>query len=144
MQPQPAPALFLEDKAVLDDAALAPRPGGGVLVVDARADRVDGAQIVAMRGLDPEQNLAAVRVEAVPDIAEAAGRLAGGRGGARGAGRRCWSRRCARQLRIGELGRQFQLGARGRAPKRLARQLALQPVIVREVADAVAVTPQEE
>src|ERR1041384_1921173 len=80
MQPQRALALFLEDKAVLDDPALAPRPGGGVLVVDARANRVDRAQIVAMRGLDPKQNLAAVRVEAEPDIAEAAGRLAVCRG----------------------------------------------------------------
>src|ERR1051325_11901287 len=101
MQPQCALALFLEDKTILNDPALAPRPGGGVLVVDARANRVDRAQIVAMRGLHPKQNLAAVRVEAVPDIAEAAGRLAVGRGRARRAGRRCWSRRCARPLPVG-------------------------------------------
>src|SRR3981081_3062849 len=89
MQPQRALALFLEDKAVLDDSALASGPGSGVLVIDTRADRIDRAQIVAMRGLDPEQDLAAVRIKAVPDIAEAAGRLAvgGGRAGAAGRSR---------------------------------------------------------
>src|SRR6476646_11987703 len=86
MQPQRALALFVEDKAVLDDPALAPGPGGGVLVVDARADRVHRAQIVAMRGLDPEQDLAAVRIKPVQDIAEAAARLADGRGRAGRAG----------------------------------------------------------
>src|SRR5207302_1629050 len=76
MQPQGALALFLEDKGLVDDPALAPRPGGGMLVVDARPDRIDRGQIVAAHGFDPEQNLAAVRVEAVPSVAEPACYLA--------------------------------------------------------------------
>src|SRR5437763_12548459 len=72
VQAQRALALFLEDEAVLDDAALAPRPGRRVLIVDARADRIDRGQIIALRGLDSEQDLAAVRVEAVPGVAEPA------------------------------------------------------------------------
>src|SRR5947207_14029245 len=83
MQPQRALALFLEDKAVLDDPALASGPGSGVLVIDTRADCIDRAQMVALRGLYPEQDLAAVGVETVPDVAEAVGplALAGGRAG---------------------------------------------------------------
>src|SRR5205814_6647036 len=144
MQPQRALALFLEDKAVLDDSALASGPGSGVLVIDTRADREDRAQIVAMRGLDPEEDLAAVRIKAVPDIAEAAGRLAVGGGRAGRAGRGRGGRRVARQLWIGKLGRQFQLGARGRAPDRFAGQLALQLLVIGEIADAAAVAPQEQ
>src|SRR5437764_12141096 len=141
MQPQRALALFLEDKAVLNDPALAPGPGGGVLVVDARADRVHRAQIVAMRGLDPEEDLAAVRIKAVPDIAEAAGRLAVGGGRAGRAGRGRGGRRVAPQLWIGKLGRQFQLGARGRAPDRFAGLLALHLLVIGElVVDAATAT----
>src|SRR5438105_12957956 len=88
VQTQRALALFLEDEAVFDDAALAPRPGCRVLVVDARADRVDRGQIVALHGLDPEQDLAAVRIKPVPGIAEPARSLAVGSGRAGRAGRR--------------------------------------------------------
>src|SRR5262252_6513205 len=88
VQPQRALALFLKDEAVLNDAALAPRPGCRVFVVDARADRVDRAQIVAAHGFDPEQHFAAVRVEAVPDVAETARCFAVGNGWAGRAGRR--------------------------------------------------------
>src|SRR5258708_2551832 len=76
MQPQRALALFLEDEAVLDDAALAPRPCRRMLVVDTRADRIDRGQIIAMHRLNPKQDLAAVRIKPVPGIAEPARRLA--------------------------------------------------------------------
>src|SRR4029453_14493343 len=79
VQTQRALAFFLEHEAVLDDAALAPSPCRRVLVVDARADRIDRGQIAALHGLDPEQDLTAVRVKAVPGVAEATGRLAVGR-----------------------------------------------------------------
>ena len=115
-----------------------------MLVVDARADRIDRGQIVAPHGFDAEQHLAAVRVEAVPGIAEAAGHLAvlGDRAGR--TGRRGRSGGIAGQLRIGQFGRQLQIGARRRAPLRLARHLAGQFVVVGEIADAIAVAPQEQ
>src|SRR5205823_31908 len=103
VQTQRALAFFLEDEAVLDDTALAPRPGRRVLVVDAGPDRIDRGQIVAMYGFDPEQNLAAVWIKAVPGIAEPARSLAVGGGRAGRAGRRRGRSRCARQLGIGEL-----------------------------------------
>src|SRR5258708_5641348 len=74
-KPQRAFALLLEHKAVIDDPALAPRPGGGKRVVDARPDGVDRGQVVAMHRLDPEQDLAAVRIKPVPDIAKPLRRL---------------------------------------------------------------------
>src|SRR5258706_623216 len=76
VQPQRALALFFENEAVLDDAALASRPCRRVLVVDARADRIDRGQIVAMHRFYPEQDLAAVRIKPLPGIAEPARRLA--------------------------------------------------------------------
>src|SRR5689334_13573073 len=88
MQTQRALALFLEDEAVFDDAALTPRPSRRVLVVDARADRIDRRQVVTLDGLDPEQDLAAVRIKPVPGVAEPAGSLAVGGGRAGRAGRR--------------------------------------------------------
>src|SRR5207302_9062319 len=72
---QRAFALLLEDKAVVDDMALAPRPDGRKRVVDARTDGVDRGEVVAMHRFDPEQDLAAVRIEPIPDIAEPARRL---------------------------------------------------------------------
>src|SRR5436853_7898533 len=79
LRPETQRALsgLLEDKAVLDDMALAPTPCRAVLVVDARAERVDRCQIVAMRRFDAEQYLTAVRVKSVPDIAETLSRLGG-------------------------------------------------------------------
>src|SRR5580704_15359127 len=101
MQPQGALALLLEDKAVVDDPALASRPGRGMLVVDARPDRIDRGQVVAAHGFDPEQDLAAVRVEAVPGVAKAARHLAAVGGWAGRAGRRGGSGGIAPQLWIG-------------------------------------------
>src|SRR5204863_7931157 len=71
MQPQRALGLFLEDKAVLDDSALASGPGSGVLVIDTRADRIERGQSLARRGLDPEQALSAFRTLSAPDSQEA-------------------------------------------------------------------------
>src|SRR5204863_4540407 len=83
---QRALALLLEDKAVVDDMALAPRPDGRKRVVDARPDRVDRGEIVAMHRFDAEQDLAAVWIKPVPDIAKPARRL-GAVAGHTGAGR---------------------------------------------------------
>src|SRR5260370_42640135 len=83
---QRALAGLLEDKAVVDDAAFAPAPGGRVLVVDARPDGVDRGEVVAMRRFDAEDHLAAIGVEAVPEVAKP-GRRLGGVGGRSRAGR---------------------------------------------------------
>src|SRR5690349_5126773 len=72
---QRALALLLEHKAVIDDMTLAPRPGGRKRVVDARSDGVDRGEVVAMHRFDPEQDLAAVRIKPVPDIAKPVRRL---------------------------------------------------------------------
>src|SRR5258708_39891647 len=85
---QRAFALLLEDEAVVDEMALAPRPDRRKLIVDARPDRIDRCQVVAMHRFDPEENLAAIRVEPVPDIAKPARRRGAVAGRAR-AGRGC-------------------------------------------------------
>src|SRR5947208_5857442 len=72
---QRALALLIEDKAVVDDMALAPRPDGRKRVVDARPDRVDRGEVVATHRFDTKQDLAAVRIKPVPDIAKRARRL---------------------------------------------------------------------
>src|SRR6266852_2542177 len=67
---QRALAGLLEDKAVVDDTALASAPGRRELVVDARPDGVDRGEVVATHRLDPEDHLAAIGVEAVPEVAK--------------------------------------------------------------------------
>src|SRR5216683_2736281 len=114
---QRAFALLLEHKGVVDDAALAPGPGGRKRPVDAWPDGVDRGEVVAMHRFDPEQNLAAVRIKPVPDIAKL-GSLAAVAGRARAG--RCRRRCCRFALRagIGQFGRQFHLSARICPPAR--------------------------
>ena len=131
---------------VVDDAALAPAPGRRFVVVDARADRIDRGQVVALRRLDAEQHLAAVRVEAVPDVAEPVRRLAGCRGR-----RRSRSAATARRLRIAP-----RRAVRPSRPAVSVRRSASCPSAactpsrldslssVGEIADAVAEAAQEQ
>src|SRR5580700_1766313 len=70
-------ARLLEDEGVIIDMALAEGPGCRVLVIDARPDRVDGGQVIAMHGLDAEQHFSAVRIKAVPGVAKTLRRLTG-------------------------------------------------------------------
>src|SRR5258707_2557432 len=70
-------AGLLEHKGIVVDMTLASRPGGRVLLIDARPDRVDRGQVVAMHRFDPKQDLAAVRIKPVPGIPKALRRLAG-------------------------------------------------------------------
>src|SRR5439155_27212784 len=86
---QRAFALLLEDEAVVDDTTLAPRPDGRKRVVNARPDGVDRGEVVAMHRFDPKQDLAAVWIKPVPDIAKPARWL----GGVAGHARAGWSRR---------------------------------------------------
>src|SRR5437764_12287173 len=74
-QPNRALARLLEHEGVFVDLALAAGPGGGMLVVDARTDRVDRGQVVAARRFDPEQDFPPVRVKAIPGVADAVRRL---------------------------------------------------------------------
>src|SRR5205807_10553189 len=69
-EPQRALTRLLEDEAVVDDPALPAAPGGRIFVVDAGPEAVDRSQIVAVRRLDAEQDLAAVGIEPVPHVAE--------------------------------------------------------------------------
>src|SRR5215472_15879993 len=76
---QGALSLLLKDKALVDDAALAPAPRRRILLVDARPDGIDRGQVVAAHRFDAGAHLAAVRIEPVPQVAEpwgALGRLA--------------------------------------------------------------------
>ena len=135
---------LLEDEAVIGDAALAAAPDSVVLAVDAGADRIDGGQLIALGRFDPEQNLAPVRVEAVPDIAEPD---------------RCLAAPCGRAPEpVAVTADSAARGARGSAmsggsfrsalgivPQRGAQTISpLRSSLVREIADAVAEAPQEQ
>src|SRR5207302_8544069 len=78
MQPQRALALFLEDKAVLDDPALASGPGGGWLFIETRPHRLYDVHKSPSRGLVPYQDPPPFRIHTVRHNTKSLATLASG------------------------------------------------------------------